>query len=151
MAFDVAFQAMEELTRLAQIGEPLWSQGMDPTTYVLNEEEYLRTFPTAFGLRPPVFRCEASRQTVLVMISNTDLVQILMDVVCLLYYTQKKRLAKRKPHFVIDTNWLSYHLHFNDINRINGLLRLLISSQKLQPSKSYQLEYQEIIMEPCKW
>ncbi|PSS16161.1 Homeobox-leucine zipper protein [Actinidia chinensis var. chinensis] len=80
VAFDVAFQAMEELTRLAQMGEPLWSQGMDPTTYVLNEEEYLRTFPTAFGLRPPVFRCEASRQTALVMISNTDLVQILMDV-----------------------------------------------------------------------
>ncbi|KAB2048343.1 hypothetical protein ES319_A13G107400v1 [Gossypium barbadense] len=77
---ELAVAAMEELVRMAQMGEPLWMTSLDGTTYVLNEEEYIRTFPRGIGPKPTGFKCEASRETALVIMNHINLVEILMDV-----------------------------------------------------------------------
>ncbi|KAL7250291.1 hypothetical protein ACSBR1_012319 [Camellia fascicularis] len=79
MIVELAVAAMEELTRMAQIGDPLWMPGID-NTYVLNEEEYFRTFPRGIGPKPMGFRSEASRESAVVIMNHTNLVEILMDV-----------------------------------------------------------------------
>ncbi|KAF7805806.1 homeobox-leucine zipper protein HDG2 isoform X1 [Senna tora] len=80
MIIELAVAAMEELVRMAQMGEPLWMTTLDGTTTVLNEDEYVRTFPRGIGPKPPGFKCEASRETCLVIMNHINLVEILMDV-----------------------------------------------------------------------
>ncbi|XVF03064.1 hypothetical protein REPUB_Repub04eG0228600 [Reevesia pubescens] len=80
MIIELAVAAMEELVRMAQMGEPLWITSLDGTTSVLNEEEYVRTFPRGIGPKPTGFKCEASRETVVVIMNHINLVEILMDV-----------------------------------------------------------------------
>ncbi|KAG8473078.1 hypothetical protein CXB51_035006 [Gossypium anomalum] len=77
---ELAVAAMEELVRMAQMGEPLWMTSLDGTTYVLNGEEYIRTFPRGIGPKPTGFKCEASRETAVVIMNHINLVEILMDV-----------------------------------------------------------------------
>ncbi|GFP78795.1 homeobox-leucine zipper protein hdg2 [Phtheirospermum japonicum] len=72
--------AMEELMRLAQLGEPLWVPSMDRNTATLNEEEYLRSFSRVFGPKPSGFKSEASRETVVVAMSAQKVIEILVDV-----------------------------------------------------------------------
>ncbi|GER41557.1 homeobox-leucine zipper protein ROC7 [Striga asiatica] len=73
--------AMEELMRIAQLGEPLWVTTMDRnTTSSLNEQEYLRSFSRVFGPKPNGFKSEASRETDVVAMSSTKVIEILMDV-----------------------------------------------------------------------
>lgn len=76
MIVELAVAAMEELTRLAHAREPLWVP-TNHRTEILNEEEYLRTFPRPLGL----IRSEASRESVVVIMNHTNLVDMLMDVV----------------------------------------------------------------------
>ncbi|KAK8488923.1 hypothetical protein V6N12_055659 [Hibiscus sabdariffa] len=80
MIIELAVAAMEELVRMAQMGEPLWMTSLDGTTCVLNEEEYFRTFPRGIGPKPSGFNCEASRETAVVIMNHINLVEILMDV-----------------------------------------------------------------------
>ncbi|CAK9142742.1 unnamed protein product [Ilex paraguariensis] len=80
MIIELAVAAMEELIRMAQVGEPLWLQGIDGTNSLLNEEEYIRTFPRGIGPTPIGFKCEASRETAVVIMNHLSLVEILMDV-----------------------------------------------------------------------
>ncbi|XVE74490.1 hypothetical protein DITRI_Ditri12bG0020800 [Diplodiscus trichospermus] len=80
MIIELAVAAMEELVRMAQMGEPLWMATFDGTTSMLNEEEYIRTFPRGIGPKPTGFRCEASRETAVVIMNHINLVEILMDV-----------------------------------------------------------------------
>ncbi|OMO75503.1 hypothetical protein CCACVL1_16147 [Corchorus capsularis] len=80
MIIELAVAAMEELIRMAQMGEPLWMTSLDGTTSVLNEEEYIRTFPRGIGPKPTGFKCEASRETAVVIMNHINLVEILMDV-----------------------------------------------------------------------
>lgn len=77
---EAAVSAMEELMRVAQAGEPLWIPG-ENNTEVLNEEEYLRTFPRGIGPTPLGTRSEASRESAVVIMNHVSLVEILMDVV----------------------------------------------------------------------
>ncbi|XP_039016508.1 homeobox-leucine zipper protein MERISTEM L1-like [Hibiscus syriacus] len=79
MIVELAVAAMEELIRLAQSGEPLWVPG-DNSTDVLNEDEYLRTFPRATGPKPLGLRHEASKESAVVIMNHVNLVEILMDV-----------------------------------------------------------------------
>lgn len=65
---------------MAQMGEPLWLTTLDGTT-VLNEDEYIRSFPRGIGPKPVGFKCEASRETAVVIMNHVNLVEILMDVV----------------------------------------------------------------------
>lgn len=77
---ELAVAAMEELVRMAQMGEPLWMTGLDGSTAVLNEEEYVRSFPRGIGPKPSGFSCEASRATAVVIMNHISLVEMLMDV-----------------------------------------------------------------------
>ncbi|KAH7545780.1 hypothetical protein FEM48_Zijuj01G0130100 [Ziziphus jujuba var. spinosa] len=79
MIVELAVAAMEELVRTAQAGEPLWVTG-DNSTETLNEDEYLRTFPRGIGPKPLGLKSEASRESVVVIMNHTNLVEILMDV-----------------------------------------------------------------------
>lgn len=81
MIVELAVAAMEELIRMAQSGEPLWVPGESSTTDVLNEDEYLRTFPRGIGPKPLGLRSEASRESSVVIMNHVNLVEILMDVV----------------------------------------------------------------------
>ncbi|KAJ7946258.1 Homeobox-leucine zipper protein like [Quillaja saponaria] len=76
---ELAVAAMEELTRLAQAGEPLWVPN-DNSSEILNEDEYLRTFPRGIGPKPLGLKSEASRESVVVIMNHINLVEILMDV-----------------------------------------------------------------------
>lgn len=87
MIIELAVAAMEELLRMAQIGEPLWTQGIDSSSETLNEEEYVRMFPRGIGLKPLGFKSEASRETAVVIMNHVNLVEILMDVVCLSFFS----------------------------------------------------------------
>ncbi|MFQ6629350.1 hypothetical protein Gotur_008039 [Gossypium turneri] len=80
MIIELAVAAMEELVRMAQMGEPLWMTSLDGTTCMLNEEEYIRTFPSGIGPKPTGFKCEASKETTVVIMNHINLVEILMDV-----------------------------------------------------------------------
>ncbi|CAI0468181.1 unnamed protein product [Linum tenue] len=96
MIVELAVAAMEELVRMAQSGEPLWvpaaaagggdhqflHQGSSSNIVgeMLNEEEYLRTFPRGIGPKPLGLRSEASRESAVVIMNHVNLVEILMDV-----------------------------------------------------------------------
>ncbi|XP_061351462.1 homeobox-leucine zipper protein HDG2-like isoform X2 [Gastrolobium bilobum] len=77
---ELAVAAMEELIGMAQMGEPLWLTTLDGTATMLNEDEYIRSFPRGIGPKPAGFRCEASRETAVVIMNHVNLVEILMDV-----------------------------------------------------------------------
>ena len=83
LVIELAVAAMEELVRMAQLGEPLWVPALiDGTaTETLNEEEYARGFPRGVGPKSPELRSEASRETVVVIMNHVNLVEMLMDVV----------------------------------------------------------------------
>ncbi|KAK7263531.1 hypothetical protein RJT34_31123 [Clitoria ternatea] len=77
---ELAVAAMEELVGMAQMGEPLWLTTLDGTSTMLNEDEYIRSFPRGIGPKPTGFKCEASRETAVVIMNHVNLVEILMDV-----------------------------------------------------------------------
>ncbi|XP_020978973.1 homeobox-leucine zipper protein PROTODERMAL FACTOR 2-like isoform X1 [Arachis ipaensis] len=78
---ELAVAAMEELTRLAQVGDPLWVQSNQHCTEILNEDEYLRTFPPrVIGPKALGLRSESSRESAVIIMNHTKLVEILMDV-----------------------------------------------------------------------
>ncbi|KAL8511002.1 hypothetical protein ACS0TY_017722 [Phlomoides rotata] len=79
MMVDLAMSAMEELMRVAQLGEPLWVPSMDRNSFELNEEEYLRAISRVFRKKINGFKLEASRESVVVAISAADVAEILMD------------------------------------------------------------------------
>ncbi|KAK9714939.1 hypothetical protein RND81_06G132100 [Saponaria officinalis] len=80
MIIELAVAAIEELTRLAQAGDPLWVPSPDNSVVILNEEEYFRTFPRGIGPMPLGLRSEASRHSCVVIMNPMNLVEILMDV-----------------------------------------------------------------------
>lgn len=81
MIIELAVAAMEEMVRMAQMGEPLWTVSLDGTTTILNEDEYIRAFPRGIDPKPSGFKCEASRENAVVIMNHINLVEILMDVV----------------------------------------------------------------------
>ncbi|PQQ02620.1 hypothetical protein Pyn_21247 [Prunus yedoensis var. nudiflora] len=66
MIIEIAVAAMEELIRMAQMGEPLWMTSLDGNTTVFNEDEYIRTFPRVAPKPNNHFKCEASRESAVV-------------------------------------------------------------------------------------
>ncbi|XP_010469602.1 PREDICTED: homeobox-leucine zipper protein HDG3-like [Camelina sativa] len=79
MVMELAIGAMEELLLMAQVGEPLWMGGVDGTSLALNLDEYARTFRKGLGPRLSGFRIEASRETALVAMNPTGVVEMLMQ------------------------------------------------------------------------
>lgn len=84
MIVELAVAAMEELSRLALSGDPLWVPAGN-SCEILNEDEYVRVFPRGLGPKPLGFRTEASRESVVVIMNHINLVEILMDVVSNVY------------------------------------------------------------------
>ncbi|KAJ6956274.1 homeobox-leucine zipper protein HDG2-like isoform X2 [Populus alba x Populus x berolinensis] len=80
MIIELAVAAMEELIRMAQMDEPLWMNSLDGIDAVLNEDEYIRIFPHGIGPKPTGFKCEASRESAVVIMNHINLVEYLMDV-----------------------------------------------------------------------
>lgn len=80
---DVAVSAMEELMRIAQLGEPLWVPSMDRNSFELNEDEYLSLFSRR---KTNGFKSEASRHSIFVAASAANVAHILMDVVYIYIY-----------------------------------------------------------------
>ncbi|KAG8086906.1 hypothetical protein GUJ93_ZPchr0010g7579 [Zizania palustris] len=74
MIIELAVAAMDELIQMAQLGEPLWSEAL------LNEEEYGRMFPRGLGPKQYGLKSEASRHGAVVIMTHSNLVEILMDV-----------------------------------------------------------------------
>lgn len=92
MIIELAVAAMEELIRMAQTGEPLWITGPGPDNSIetLCEEEYVRTFPRGIGPKPLGLTTEASRESAVVIMNHINLVEILMDVVRLFFFSLEK-------------------------------------------------------------
>ncbi|KAM2324964.1 hypothetical protein ACFX1X_024386 [Malus domestica] len=80
MIIELAVAAMGELIRMAQMVEPLWMTSLDGSTTVLNEGEYIRTFPREVRPKQNGFKTEASRESAVVIMNHMKLVEILMDV-----------------------------------------------------------------------
>jgi homeobox-leucine zipper protein len=81
---EIAISAMDELVKMAQMGDPLWvTTGLpgSPSKETLNFDEYHSTFQS-IGMKPVGFVSEASRESGLVIIDNSvALVETLMDEV----------------------------------------------------------------------
>ncbi|KAK1686536.1 hypothetical protein QYE76_047384 [Lolium multiflorum] len=79
---EIAISAMDELVKMAQMGDPLWvTTGLpgSPSKETLNFDEYHSTFQS-IGMKPVGFVSEASRESGLVIIDNSvALVETLMD------------------------------------------------------------------------
>ena len=73
---------MDELIMMAQAGEPLWIPIIHSGTECLNKDEYSSSFPNRIELKPVKTKSEASRESVVIFMNPTKLVEILMDVVC---------------------------------------------------------------------
>ncbi|KAI4384976.1 hypothetical protein MLD38_003055 [Melastoma candidum] len=79
MIVELAMAAMDELVRMARMDEPLWTIGLSGSCKVLNEDEYAATFPHVIGPKPSGFKCEATRETAVVIMNPENLIGILMD------------------------------------------------------------------------
>lgn len=82
MVVELAVSAMEELAESAQAGESLWVP--DPQTAgieSLRYEEYMQRFPPVIGPTPSGLEIEATRETGLVHMNASSLVETLMDEV----------------------------------------------------------------------
>lgn len=81
---DIAGNAMEELIRLLQTNEPLWTKSTTDGRDVLDIDKYGQIFPKAnSSLKNPNVRVEASRQSGVVIMNGLALVDMFMDVVSL--------------------------------------------------------------------
>lgn len=80
MMVDLATRSMEELIRLAQSNEPLWTRIGYDGREILNVETYERIFSRhVHQFRPPDARVESSRDSGDVMMSSLALVDMFMD------------------------------------------------------------------------
>lgn len=87
IVIELAVAAMEELIRMAQSGEPLWMPTSNiNSTEILSEEEYVRNFPRGIGPKPLALKSEASRESAVVIMNHINLVEILMDVVGIIFF-----------------------------------------------------------------
>lgn len=81
VVIELAVVAMEELIRMAQLSEPLWTMKHGDSFEILSEDEYVRNFPRGIGPKPLGMKSEATRQTAAVIMNRVNLVEMLMDVV----------------------------------------------------------------------
>ncbi|KAG1362302.1 homeobox-leucine zipper protein ROC5 [Cocos nucifera] len=79
MLLELALAAMDELVKMAQMDEPLWVPSLEGVKETLDDEEYERVFPRCIGMKPVGFVSEATRETGLVIINSSALVETLMD------------------------------------------------------------------------
>ena len=85
---ELAGRALRELTAMCSAGEPLWVRSLETGRDVLNYDEYARRFqrggddPAGGGEQRAGWSVEASRETGVVFLDTTQLVNAFMDAVC---------------------------------------------------------------------
>ncbi|XP_074375747.1 homeobox-leucine zipper protein GLABRA 2-like isoform X1 [Apium graveolens] len=79
---EIVNQATEELRRMATVGEPLWVRSFETGREILNYDEYLKDFSVGQSTKEQTKRSsvEASRETGVVFMDPTTLIQSFMDV-----------------------------------------------------------------------
>jgi len=80
IVMEIGNVAMKEFTNLAEAGNTLWLPGTCGCE-ILNQDEYLRSFPKGIGPTPLDIKIEASRHSAVVIMDYNKLVEIFMDVV----------------------------------------------------------------------
>ncbi|XP_047331586.1 homeobox-leucine zipper protein MERISTEM L1-like [Impatiens glandulifera] len=82
MIWKIAMISMEEVVKMAEMGEPLWIPNRSDCGIglKLNEDEYFRIFPIGFGPRPGSLYCESSRHSTTLNISSHSLLDIFMSL-----------------------------------------------------------------------
>jgi homeobox-leucine zipper protein len=78
---ETAAGAMDELIRLLQINEPLWTESLADGRYVLHRDCYEKMFPRASHLRNATARIESSKDSGMVTMSGMHLVEMMIDSV----------------------------------------------------------------------
>lgn len=79
---ELAVAGMEELTKLLKPGPPFWIPSY--SSEILNVDEYMKAFPVAIAPKILGFRTEASRESMVVIMNQMNLIEILMEVVSIL-------------------------------------------------------------------
>jgi len=83
---DIVNQAMEELIKMATMGEPLWLRSFETGREILNYDEYVKEFAVENSSSgKPKRSIEASRDTGVVFVDLPRLVQSFLDVVRITY------------------------------------------------------------------
>ncbi|KAG4972557.1 hypothetical protein JHK84_038636 [Glycine max] len=79
---DIVNQAMEELIKMATVGEPLWLRSFETGREILNYDEYVKEFAVenSSSSGKPKRSIEASRDTAVVFVDLPSLVQSFLDV-----------------------------------------------------------------------
>ncbi|XP_020675648.1 homeobox-leucine zipper protein ROC5-like [Dendrobium catenatum] len=81
MFLELALSAMDELLKMAEMGEPLWIPAQENGKEALNYEHYEHLFPRCIGMKEVGLVSEATRETAMVIINSLVLVETLMDAV----------------------------------------------------------------------
>ncbi|KAK7303583.1 hypothetical protein RJT34_14493 [Clitoria ternatea] len=80
LMLEIAATAMDELSRLLRIAEPIWVKSSTPDDkYTLNLESYARLFPRSPHFKGPNVRVEGTRDTGIVSINSMQLVDMFLD------------------------------------------------------------------------
>ncbi|OMP07905.1 hypothetical protein COLO4_06945 [Corchorus olitorius] len=79
LLFEAAGNAMDELIRLLQVNEPLWIKLPSNGTYVIQRDNYERTFSKAIHLRSPSARFESSKDSAVVTMNSIQLINMFLD------------------------------------------------------------------------
>ena len=83
---DIVNQAMEELIKMATMGEPLWLRSFETGREILNYDEYVKEFAVENSCSgKPKRSIEASRDTGVVFVDLPRLVQSFLDAVRIRY------------------------------------------------------------------
>lgn len=79
---DIVNQAMEELIKMATVGEPLWLRSFETGREILNYDEYMKEFAVENSDNGrPKRSIEASRETGVIFVDLPRLVQCFLDAV----------------------------------------------------------------------
>ncbi|KAG0488571.1 hypothetical protein HPP92_007382 [Vanilla planifolia] len=79
MFLELALTAMDELVKMAQMGEPLWTPAGENGKETLDFEQYEQVFPRCVGVKTADLVSEATRATAMVIVNSLALVETLMD------------------------------------------------------------------------
>ena len=97
---EIVNQAMEELTKMATAGEPLWIRSVETGREILNYDEYMKEFSIENSSNTrPKRSIEASRETGVVFVDLPRLVQSFMDVVNIISTFFSNLINSAKPPF----------------------------------------------------
>lgn len=95
---EIVNQAMEELTKMATAGEPLWIRSVETGREILNYDEYMKEFSIENSSNTrPKRSIEASRETGVVFVDLPRLVQSFMDVVNIISTFFSNLINSAKP------------------------------------------------------